>query len=112
VSRAATAILLLCAAFISPTSAQGLKTMKAQGCYSSSTPLEDQGENIYQSSGACQKTCVDDAGGAPVMAMTEGSNCFCGDMLPASSDLVDDSFCNTPCDGYDKETCTSSHNPR
>lgn len=85
--------------------------MKAQGCYSSSKPLSDQGTNIYQSSGACQKTCVDDAGNAAVMAMTEGSNCFCGDMLPAESDKVDDSYCDTPCDGYDQETCMSPHIP-
>jgi len=43
------------------------------------------------------------------MAMTEGSNCFCGDMLPAESDKVDDSNCDTPCDGYDQEMC-GGHN--
>jgi len=107
-SRAATALLLLSAALISSTSAQGLKTMKGQGCYSSSTPLKDQGENIYQSSGACQKTCVEDSNTSyAVMAMTEGSNCYCGDMLPAESDKVDDSKCDTPCDGYDQEMCKS-----
>jgi cell wall integrity and stress response component len=41
------------------------------------------------------------------MAMTEGSNCYCGDMLPAESDKVDSSYCDTPCDGYDQETCMS-----
>ena len=107
VSRAATALLLLSVALISSTSAQGLKTMKGQGCYSSSTPLKDQGTNIYQSSGACQKTCVEGSTSYAVMAMTEGSNCFCGDMLPAEDTKVDDSKCDTPCDGYDQEMCKS-----
>lgn len=83
--------------------------MKGQGCYSSSTPLKDQGTNIYQSSGACQKTCVEGGTSYAVMAMTEGSNCFCGDMLPAEDTKVDDSKCDTPCDGYDQEMC-GGHN--
>jgi len=41
--------------------------------------------------------------------MTEGSNCFCGDMLPAADTKVDDSKCDTPCDGYNKEMC-GGHN--
>ena len=106
VSRAASALLLLSAAFFASTSAQGLKTMKEQGCYSRSATLKDQGENIYQSSGKCQEICVAD-NQSPVMAMTEGSNCWCGDMLPPDSDKVDSSNCDTPCDGYDKETCMS-----
>jgi hypothetical protein len=104
VSRAATALLLLSAVFISSTSAVGLRTMKSAGCYSSSTPLKDQGSNIYQSSGACQPICVDQ--NFAVMAMTEGSNCLCGDMLPSEDSKVSDDKCDTPCDGYDKEMCT------
>jgi len=107
VSRAATALLLLSAALISPTSAAGLRTMKSAGCYSSSTPLKDQGSNIYQSSGACQPICVDLD--FAVMAMTEGSNCLCGDMLPSEDSKVSDDKCDTPCDGYDKEMC-GGHN--
>jgi hypothetical protein len=109
VSRAATALLLLSAAFISSTSAANLRTMKSAGCYSSSTPLKDQGSNIYQSSGACQPICVDQD--FAVMAMTEGSNCLCGDMLPSEDSKVSDDKCDTPCDGYDKEMCTSSNPP-
>ena len=109
VSRAATALLLLSAALISSTSAVGLRTMQSAGCYSSSTPLKDQGSNIYQSSGACQPICVDLD--FAVMAMTEGSNCLCGDMLPSEDSKVSDDKCDTPCDGYDKEMCTSSNPP-
>lgn len=39
------------------------------------------------------------------MGLTGGSNCYCGSSLPAKSDLVDDSYCDTPCDGYDTENC-------
>lgn len=41
------------------------------------------------------------------MALSEGSNCWCGDELPAEDTLVDDDKCDTPCDGYDKEMCKS-----
>jgi cell wall integrity and stress response component len=43
--------------------------------------------------------------------MTEGSNCFCGDMLPAADTKVDDSKCDTPCDGYDQEMCKFLETP-
>lgn len=81
--------------------------MKYAGCYSSSTPLKDQGSDIYQSSGNCQPICVDK--NQPVMALTEGSNCLCGELLPAESDKVGDDKCDTPCDGYDKEMCGGHH---
>jgi len=99
-------LLLLSAAFISSVSAQGLRTMTESGCYSSGTPLKDQGENIYQSKGACQETCVKQ--NYAVLATSEGSNCWCGDMLPSEDSKVDDDKCDTPCDGYDKEMCMSS----
>lgn len=79
--------------------------MKKAGCFSSSQPLKDQGEATYQTSGYCQPLCVD--AGYAVMALSEGSNCWCGDELPAEDTLVDDDKCDTPCDGYDKEMCKS-----
>lgn len=39
------------------------------------------------------------------MALTGGSTCYCGDELPALDNEVDDSNCNSPCQGYDLETC-------
>ncbi|KAM0717020.1 hypothetical protein Q7P37_006872 [Cladosporium fusiforme] len=103
VSRAAYALLLLSAAFISSTSAQGLRTMKYQGCYSSSTPLTDQGEDIYQTSGLCQPICVKK--NQAVLGLTEGSNCYCGDEFPSEDDKVDDDKCDTHCNGYEDEMC-------
>jgi len=100
-------LLLLSAALVPSASADNLRTMTKVGCYSSSTPLKDQGENIYQSSGACQPICVDQD--YAVLATSEGSNCWCGNMLPSEDSKVDDDKCDTPCDGYGKEMCMSSN---
>ncbi|KAK5092530.1 Protein SLG1 [Exophiala xenobiotica] len=39
------------------------------------------------------------------MAITGGSTCYCGNMLPAADLVVDDSKCDSKCNGYDQETC-------
>lgn len=39
------------------------------------------------------------------MALTSGNDCYCGDELPADSDKVDDSKCNSPCTGYGQTNC-------
>jgi len=84
-------------------SRQALNAMTYQGCYSSSAGLTDQGSYMYQTSGYCQPICVkqDQA----VLGLSGGSNCWCGDTVPPASSKVDDSSCNTPCNGYDKENC-------
>ncbi|KAF2086316.1 hypothetical protein K490DRAFT_21335, partial [Saccharata proteae CBS 121410] len=73
------------------------------GCFSSSEPLEDEGYYTYQTTGNCQPICV--GLGFPVMGLVNGSNCYCGDLLPAKSSQVDDDKCDTPCNGYDTQTC-------
>ncbi|KAK4960145.1 Protein SLG1 [Elasticomyces elasticus] len=117
-ARAATTILALCASFtnaythdhslLSHPSAilrtrQALAAMTYEGCYSSSTGLTDQGSYMYQTKGWCQPICVkqDHA----VLGLSGGSNCWCGDTLPPASSKVDDSSCNTPCNGYGQENC-------
>ncbi|KAI9834266.1 MAG: hypothetical protein M1819_003104 [Sarea resinae] len=85
----------------SPTQAYGAIVTK--GCYSTGYPLEDQGAYTFQTSGYCQKVCV--ALNKPVMATTGGSNCWCGDELPPTSDKVADNQCNSPCQGYQQDTC-------
>ncbi|KIW61366.1 hypothetical protein PV05_01496 [Exophiala xenobiotica] len=74
-------------------------------CYELHNPsyLEDQGANTFQSSGYCQTVCV--AANKPVMATTGGSNCYCGDELPPTSAKVDNSSCNSPCQGFNQQTC-------
>ncbi len=86
-----------------PSPSLVLNPMTAQGCFSSSEPMQDQGSYMYQSSGYCQKQCA--ALGKPVMATTQGSNCWCGDLLPAANSKVADDQCDSPCNGFNKETC-------
>jgi len=77
--------------------------MTSQGCYKSGEPLEDHGSYVFQSPGNCQPICV--LLQKPVMGLVDGSNCWCGDLLPALSDKVDNGNCDTPCNGYDKVNC-------
>ncbi|KAK8243582.1 hypothetical protein IWZ00DRAFT_178194 [Phyllosticta capitalensis] len=87
----------------SPTYTGALKSMTSKGCFSSYEPLEDQGYYIYQSQGNCQEVCV--GASYEVMAMVNGTNCYCGNKIPAKSSQVDDDKCNTPCSGYDSDNC-------
>lgn len=81
-----------------------LKAFTFEGCFDSSDPLQDHGYNKFQSSGACQEQCV--RLGKAVMAMSKGTNCWCGDRMPAADSKVDDSKCDKFCVGFDKEMCT------
>ena len=80
-----------------------LKALTYEGCFDSSDPLQDHGPDEFQSSGDCQKQCVEL--GKAVMGMTKGTNCWCGDLMPASDSKVNDAKCNSFCVGYDKENC-------
>ncbi|KAF9888330.1 hypothetical protein FE257_008763 [Aspergillus nanangensis] len=91
--------------------AVGLPAVNAQaatkkGCYSDASPLKDQGSYMYQSDGYCQKTCKD--GDYKVFAMTKGSNCLCGNKLPAENTKTSDSDCNSKCAGWPDVMCGGS----
>ncbi|KAI4165081.1 MAG: hypothetical protein LQ342_001358 [Letrouitia transgressa] len=90
-------------AIVSTQDTTGLKASTFKGCFSSSKPLEDQGSWTYQSPGYCQTLCV--GINKPVMGTTEGSNCWCGDFIPAASSKVADSKCSTDCQGYPDDKC-------
>jgi cell wall integrity and stress response component len=80
------------------------------GCFSSSETLQDRGAYDFQSSGHCQKVCVEQ--GKPVMGLTGGSNCWCGDLIPVAANKINDSQCDIPCSGYNKDMCKSrAHAP-
>ncbi|KAI7207540.1 hypothetical protein KC352_g17747, partial [Hortaea werneckii] len=68
-----------------------LSAMTYEGCYSSSAGLTDQGSYTYQTSGYCQEQCAPD--NYAVMGLSGGSNCWCGNALPQSSNKVSDSKC-------------------
>lgn len=86
-----------------PSSTIQLKSMTSEGCYSSSTGLTFNSTYTYQTSGYCQPLCVEMD--QSVLALTGGSDCWCGDLIPPASSKVDDSYCDDPCDGYDTEMC-------
>lgn len=74
-----------------------------QGCYSSAANMESVGTYTYQSSGYCSEQCSNQNSGA--MATTNGNDCWCGSEIPADSDKVEDSKCDTPCTGYGQDSC-------
>lgn len=75
----------------------------SKGCYSDSTPLKDQGPYTFQSSGYCKQLCTKK--NMAVYALYQGSNCLCGDEIPAESAKVSDDECNVSCNGYPSDKC-------
>lgn len=75
----------------------------SKGCYSDATPLKDQGPYTFQSSGYCKTQCTKK--NKAVYALYQGSNCLCGDEIPASSKKVSDDECNVSCNGYPSDKC-------
>ncbi|ORY15859.1 hypothetical protein BCR34DRAFT_598132 [Clohesyomyces aquaticus] len=86
-----------------PTASATLNAMTEIGCFSTGTPLEDHGSWTFQTSGNCQPICV--LLQKPVMGLVDGSNCWCGDLIPPKAAKVANSSCNTPCNGFDKQMC-------
>lgn len=105
-SSSATRVALL-AAVASVASAQnsGLKALVSKGCYSSAGGLTNLGSYQFQTPGYCQQQCVN--AGKAVMATSNGSDCYCGDQLPADSDKTTDANCNAKCNGYGQMMCMS-----
>ena len=102
-SAVATALPLFCAFTLVSAQSSSMKTLVYEGCFTSSADMTDLGSYTYQSPGYCQQQCVSQ--NMPVMGTTMGSNCWCGDLLPASSSKVSDSECSSKCNGYNLDTC-------
>lgn len=102
-SRAAQALLALSLSTVGVHAQGSIDDMTYAGCFSSSQPLDDQGSYTYQTSGYCRPLCEDQ--GAAVFGLSDGSNCWCGNQLPAANSKVSDSNCDVGCNGYDKENC-------
>lgn len=80
------------------------KAVQTLGCYTSlDSSFVDQGSYTYQTSGYCQILCTNQF--KNVMATSQGSNCWCGDHIPAQTAETSNSTCNSPCNGYDQEDC-------
>jgi len=82
------------------------KAMLSEGCFASSGTLVNQGSQQYQTSLTCQPICV--GMGMAVMALQNGSNCWCGNLLPAASSKVDAAQCNMGCYGFGTEQCRTT----
>ncbi|KXT16017.1 hypothetical protein AC579_7111 [Pseudocercospora musae] len=74
-----------------------------KGCYSSSADMSNVGSYTYQSTGYCGEKCTGQS--QAVMGLSAGDECWCGGNIPADSDKVDDSKCNSPCTGYGQDDC-------
>jgi cell wall integrity and stress response component len=75
------------------------------GCFATGTPLENHGEYEFQSPGNCQLVCLEL--GKNVMGLSDGTNCWCGDEIPAKDWQIKNSTCGTTCGGIDQLTCKS-----
>ncbi|KAI8964918.1 hypothetical protein F5Y11DRAFT_59296 [Daldinia sp. FL1419] len=73
------------------------------GCFNSPTNLQFNRTHPYQSRGLCGNLC--DEANQPVMALTKGTDCFCGQSAPPAEDAVADSLCDSPCSGFAMDMC-------
>ncbi|KAI5297956.1 hypothetical protein KEM56_004411, partial [Ascosphaera pollenicola] len=92
--------LLLLTSMVFPHTAQAA-SYELEGCYKKGDGLTSKGSYQWQSAGYCVKECKSYA----VMAMKAGSECYCADELPPSSDKTDDSDCDTGCNGFPDDDC-------
>lgn len=80
---------------------QGYKLIN---CYSSlPSGFSKDNTDQYQSSSLCHSAC--DGKGYKFFALTDHSDCYCGNTNPLSSSLTVSSQCNTYCFGYSQEMC-------
>ncbi|KAF2793140.1 hypothetical protein K505DRAFT_338053 [Melanomma pulvis-pyrius CBS 109.77] len=86
-----------------PTEVPDLQESLSIGCFNSSTPLDDYGSSVGQSRGNCKFICA--YVGKNVMAVSDGVNCWCGNLFPALDTQTNNGSCNTVCRGYGKEDC-------
>jgi len=93
-----------------PTTTLPANAMQTIGCFSTGLPLEDHGSGRFASPGKCQLICLQL--GKNILGLSEGTNCWCGDLVPPKSTKTDNSSCTTGCSG-DKEgsVCKSQRAP-
>ncbi|TRX95948.1 hypothetical protein FHL15_003090 [Xylaria flabelliformis] len=77
-----------------------LGTDTVAGCYSSLGDMTMDSTDKYNAQGYCAPNCRDK--GFPVGA-TYAKACFCGTKMPNHLTLVNDTKCNEPCPGFDKQ---------
>jgi cell wall integrity and stress response component len=93
-------LLFFLATFITLSAAQNVY----QGCYQLDSTLNLTDTSIYQSKGRCGGQICEVKNYA-VFGMTSGSQCLCGNSIPAKQVTPD--HCQIQCPGYPDDTCTS-----
>jgi cell wall integrity and stress response component len=84
----------------SVTTTMPASAMQTIGCFETGVPLEDHGAGDFTTPGLCQLICLQL--GKNILGLSEGTNCWCGDLVPPESTQTDNSSCTTGCKG-DKE---------
>jgi cell wall integrity and stress response component len=84
-------------------SVTGLRELTSLGCFATAAPMVDHGPHDFQSKGNCQPICW--LLEQPIMGIVNGTNCWCGSLIPPEETKEDDALCNTPCSGIDTEFC-------
>lgn len=96
-------ILFTCDVTAQTTTTVALKAIQTLSCSKTNGTLQKMQEYDFASDGWCQRLCG--YANYPVMAMTQGSTCYCGNQIPALDQAVSESYCNSPCMGYNTSTC-------
>lgn len=86
-----------------PTKEVEASAIVSIGCFKTSTPLDDHGPYKYQSEGNCQRICIGLE--KDVMGLSDGTNCWCGDLIPGEDARVRNETCDTTCAGTDEYLC-------
>ncbi|KAF2685611.1 hypothetical protein K458DRAFT_15075 [Lentithecium fluviatile CBS 122367] len=86
-----------------PTTTLPASAMETIGCFATGVPLEDHGSGEFASPGKCQLICLQL--NKNILGLSEGTNCWCGDLVPPESTKTDNSSCSTTCSGTDKAIC-------
>lgn len=87
-------------AFALPALADFTSTL---GCYSKVPSLTAQKEFKFMSLGWCSNQCSE--GGYRIAALSDGTQCSCGNEMPSDSAKVDDDKCDKRCTGFPEDYC-------
>ncbi|TVY32721.1 Cell wall integrity and stress response component [Lachnellula subtilissima] len=98
--------LLLSASHVAAYGASSPGPVVYKGCYSTSTGLTMNSSYTFNTQGYCQTQCAPLS--KSVLATKSSTDCWCGNELPPTADLVSDSHCDAPCAGYGSDMCGSS----
>jgi cell wall integrity and stress response component len=86
-----------------PTVILAASAMTDIGCFETGVPLENHGHFQFRSPGNCQLVCLELD--KDVMGLSDGENCWCGDLIPPEDSKVNNSTCSTTCRGDDTSLC-------